>query len=102
MKASDVIELAKNDPRYLNGVGGSYWLCSVVNYLWDEQVIDREAFLATKDAIYESLNHEVFLASKLRDEGIISTKCCISSQEYATAAHEHWNTTIADLRAKGQ
>lgn len=99
MKASDVIELAKNDARYLNDEG---WLCAVICHLVHDEIISEDVAELAKDVIRDRLDGKAFLRSKLIADDVISRAVRFSDPEYATVAHKFWEKLIVDLRAKGQ
>lgn len=99
LKASDVIELAKNDPRYPYVEG---WLCSIIYELEKEAAISQDQGSSARDAIDQSLGQYSFLRSKFLDEGVIAPEVGYNSPQYRKVAIPFWDKLIAKLRAEGK
>lgn len=97
-KTSELLRLAKTDPRYLTV---HPYLCLVVGELRKNSDISLDEYNNVGNAIYESLGNTVFLRSLLRKRHAIKHTDDERSPNYAVHAHAHWDKLIAKLEAQG-
>lgn len=97
-KTSEVIDLARNDPRYLNE---QPYLCYVLSYLTRENAISISDYAAATEAIMASIGNFVLLRSWLRNNGTVEHLYDERHPVYRVAANTHWDKLIAELQAAG-
>ena len=97
-KASELVQIAKDDPRYLTTILN---LCHVCIELRIEQVFTRDEFSSVVEHIKASLGGLAFLRTHLRNQGAIAHTDDERSRYFAKPARAHWNMLIAELKDKG-
>lgn len=98
--ASELIDLARKDPRYL-AEGGEPYLCHVLLILTSEGKINWVEAASARRAIYRELNGVSFLRTRLRVNGVINHLSDERSPEYSQLAHAFWDALIAKLQVAG-
>lgn len=97
-KTSEVIDLARNDPRYLNE---QPYLCYILSYLTREDKITISEYASAAESIMESIGGFVLLRTWLRNAGTIEHLEDERHPSYRHAANDHWDKLIAQLQAVG-
>ena len=108
LRASEVIQLAKDHPLYLCGKAQHWnWLCAVIAQLWTERKITREEDQLARDAITASFRDSdnlygtIYLRGYLTMTRVIQAGTPYGSDTYRRAAHAYWADLIAKLQAQG-
>lgn len=97
-KTSELIRLAKNDPRYLEE---HIYLCRVGLWLLVNCQITTDEHETLIDAILDSLDGHAFLRSYLRNHGVIESWEDERTKTYSTHAHAHWDALIMTYEFEG-
>jgi hypothetical protein len=98
-KASEIIHIARTDPRYLTD---QYWLCFLLSDLCREGTIELEEYETAREAIDLSLGCVAYLRTLLRCNGSIPHNADERSAEYPAHAHAYWDRLISGLSELGQ
>lgn len=99
-KASEIIRMAKDDPRYLSGnhMKRIPYLCHVVHsFHWEGTITPLERDVAIKE-IEASLGGFAFLRTLLRSNGVIPHNMSECYPGYIAPAHKHWDNLILKLQ----
>lgn len=102
-KASEVIQMAVEHPRYLNFEIDipNRWLCSCIGDMEYYKEITAEEGKAAYSAVCQSIPGSNFLRAYLELTGKIPPDTRYNSQEYRDAANAHWCGVIERLQAQG-
>lgn len=99
-KASELIDLARKDPRYL-AKGGIPYLCHILFALEQEDTITWDEIWHAKRAITAGIGGRIYLRNHLRLTGVINHLSDENSPEFPACAQAFWEELIKKLQVAG-